>query len=155
MTCDAIPHLRRLQELAAENPDPDFLGRAVVEIVAEAMPQASWTGIYWLEGQTLRLGPYIGAPTEHASIPVGIGVCGTAAAHDEDQVIEDVRAIDNYLSCSAHVRSELVVLIRSHGETVGQIDLDAEAVGAFSEEDHCVVKAIADSFGALLPPRIG
>ena len=117
------------------------------------MPQASWVGIYWLEGSELQLGPFVGPPTEHTRIPVGTGVCGTAVATDEDVVVEDVRELDNYLACSATVRSEIVVLIRAHGEVIGQFDLDAESVGAFSDNDLCVLRAAADGFGGLLEPR--
>jgi GAF domain-containing protein len=114
------------------------------------MPQATWVGIYWLEGDELVLGPFEGPPTEHARIPVGRGVCGTAIAEDKDQVVTDVRQVENYLACSATTRSELVVLIRCMGKVVGQVDMDADTVGAFSAVDHCVVRAVADSFGGIL-----
>ena len=48
------------------------------------------------------------------------------------------------------MRSEIVVLIRSRGQVVGQLDLDSAQVGGFSGDDHCVLKAVADSFGGLL-----
>jgi GAF domain-containing protein len=150
MTCDASQILTALQTKAAETHDRDELGRALVGAVHETLPQSSWIGIYWLRGGELVLGPYVGPDTEHARIPVGTGVCGTAVAEDEDQLVDDVRELENYLSCSASVRSELVVLIRSHGRVVGQIDLDAEAVGAFSRDDLCVLRAAADGLGGLL-----
>ncbi|MDF1701922.1 MAG: hypothetical protein P1V36_12255 [Planctomycetota bacterium] len=50
------------------------------------------------------------------------------------------------------MRSEVVVLIRAHGAIVGQFDLDADTVGAFSEDDRCVLRAAADGFGGLLEP---
>ena len=150
MRCDASRILEALSTAAAESHDREALGRAAVAAIRAAMPQASWVGIYWLEGGALVLGPYEGPPTEHTRIEVGQGVCGTAVARDEDVVVEDVRALDNYLACSPTVRSELVVLIRSRGEVVGQFDLDAEAVGAFSDDDRCVLRAAADGFGGLL-----
>mgnify|MGYP003456864100 CR=1 FL=1 len=79
-----------------------------------------------------------------------LAVCGTAVAEDADQLVEDVRQRPNYLACSAKVRSEIVVLIRSAGRVVGQIDMDSERVAGFSADDACVLKAVADSFGGLL-----
>lgn len=152
MRCDASSILTALTAAAAETHDPDALGRAAIAAIREAMPQTSWAGIYWLEGSTLRLGPFDGPPTEHTAIPVGRGVCGTAVAQDEDAKIDDVRAVDAYLACSPTVRSELVALIRARGEILGQFDLDAEAVGAFSDDDLCVLRTVADSFGALIDP---
>ena len=150
MRCDASAILEALRAAATETHDRDVLGRAAVAAIRTAMPQASWVGIYWLEGGALVLGPYEGPPTDHTRIEIGQGVCGTAIARGEDVVVDDVRAIDNYLACSPTVRSEVVALIRSRGEIVGQFDLDAESVGAFSEEDLCILRAAADGFGGLI-----
>lgn len=153
MRCDASRILEALTAKAAETRDRDALGRAAVAAIRADMPQASWVGIYWLDGGVLTLGPFEGPPTDHTRIEVGTGVCGTAVARDEDVVVEDVRELDNYLACSPTVRSEIVVLIRAHGEVIGQFDLDGEAVGAFSDDDHCVLRAVADGFGGLIEPR--
>lgn len=152
MACDANEALRALQSAAADTRDPEALGAHVVRAVKDAVPQASWVGIYWVRGSNLELGPYLGKPTDHARIPQGQGVCGAAWAEDSDRRVPDVRTLSNYLACSPAVRSELVVLIRSQGRVVGEIDLDAEEVAAFDEDDHCVVRAVADGFGALIEP---
>ena len=141
-----------LAALAARPHDRDDLGRAAVAAVHAALPQANWTGIYWLEGDALVLGPYLGAPTEHARIAVGEGVCGTAVAEDRDQVVPDVRARPNYLACSLRTRSEIVVLVRRRGGAiVGQIDIDSDSVGAFSPSDHAFLTEIASALGGWLP----
>ena len=150
MHCDAGPLLRTLQKVALEGGDRDAMGRTLVRSLQDTFPQASWVGIYWLQGQELVLGPYVGPATEHTRIPVGVGVCGTAVAEDADQLVEDVRARPNYLACSASVRSEIVVLIRGSRGVIGQLDLDSEKVAGFSADDHCVLQAIANSFGGLL-----
>lgn len=149
MSTDASVVLAALQAAAANTRDRDALGRAAVDALAAALPQASWIGIYWLEGRTLHLGPFVGPATEHTQIPVGRGVCGTAVAEDADQVVDDVRARDNYLACAAGVRSELVVLIRCGDRVLGQFDLDADEVGAFRANDHDLVRVVADAFGPL------
>jgi GAF domain-containing protein len=149
VSCDANPVLKILLAEALKGADREGLATSVVQALKQGFPQASWVGIYWLQGQELVLGPYLGPTTEHTRIPVGQGVCGTAVAEDEDQRVEDVRTRSNYLACSARVRSEIVVLIRSAGRVIGQLDLDSEQVGGFTADDHCVLKAVADSFGGL------
>jgi L-methionine (R)-S-oxide reductase len=148
--CDATAILQHLSGAALSSGDRDSLAKALVDVLRQTYPQASWVGVYWLEGNELVLGPYVGPPTEHTRIPVGKGVCGTAIAEGADQLVPDVRERANYLACSAKVRSEVVVLIRARGQVVGQIDMDSEKVDGFSGDDACVLKAVADSFGGLL-----
>jgi len=102
-----------------------------------------WSGIYRLKGDELLLDEYVGAATDHVRIPVGRGVCGTAVAENRNQVIEDVRQIENYLSCSARTRSEIVVLIRKGDEILGQIDIDGHTVGAFDASDEALLESVA------------
>lgn len=143
-----------LAELSAcvQNQDcRDTLAEKAVREIHASLPQAGWTGIYWLRGDELHLGPFIGPPTDHVRIPVGTGVCGTAVSEDRDQVVADVRTRENYLACSATTRSEIVVLIRSGGKVLGQIDIDSDQVGAFSASDHGFLRMIAGALGSLLP----
>jgi GAF domain-containing protein len=102
-----------------------------------------WSGIYVLDGTTLHLDAFVGAPTDHTQIPIGVGVCGTAIAENRNRVVEDVRKEDNYLACSIATRSEIVVLIRRHGQVVGQIDIDSHRVGAFTTEDEEFLSELA------------
>ncbi|MCB0825190.1 MAG: GAF domain-containing protein [Armatimonadetes bacterium] len=99
----------------------------------ESLPDYNWSGVYRLEGDTLVLDEYVGAFTDHDRIPVGRGVCGTAVAENKNQVISDVRELENYLACSLETRSEIVVLIRGGDEILGQIDIDGHQVGSFNE----------------------
>ena len=146
----AAPVLAALALCAHSEHDRDLLARKAVEAVAKALPQANWTGIYWLHGDALDLGPFVGPATEHVRIPVGTGVCGTAVAEDRDQVVDDVRSRPNYLACSATTRSEIVVLIRAGGKVVGQIDIDSDKPAAFSADDHAFLKMVAGALGSLL-----
>lgn len=104
----------------------------------------NWSGIYRLEGETLVLDEYVGTATDHTRIAVGVGVCGTAVAQKQNQVIADVRELTNYLACSLETRAELVVLIFSPDhEILGQIDIDGHTVGAFDSSDEAMLEAIA------------
>jgi L-methionine (R)-S-oxide reductase len=119
-----------------------------VKQVAAMSPQFDWVGIYLLRDDVLELGPFVGAPTEHTRIAVGVGVCGTAVARNEDMNVPDVTAVENYLACSADTRSELVVLIRSpEGRILGQIDIDSHARDAFGPEQEEAVKQVAREIG--------
>jgi L-methionine (R)-S-oxide reductase len=134
--------------LAGELPDRTALER-VVAVLAAAHPHWGWVGIYLLVGDTLVLGPYVGPPTEHTRIAVGVGVCGTAVARDRNVVVDDVTTLDNYLACSTGTRSEIVVLIRDGGDVVGQFDVDSDDLAAFGPADEALLRHLA----ALAGPR--
>src|SRR5438552_16049980 len=98
-------------------------------------PRFDWTGVYELyPDNVLRLGPFVGSPTDHVFIGVGTGVCGTAVAEKRNLNIPDVRRITNYLACSTETRSELVILIRSGDMIHAQIDIDSHQVAAFDDD---------------------
>jgi len=134
--------------LTGELPDADAV-RRVVEVLAAAHPTWGWVGVYLLVGDALVPGPFVGPPTEHTRIPIGIGVCGTAVARNANIVVDDVRRLDNYLACSVGTRSEIVVLIRDGGDVVGQFDVDSDDVGAFGPADEALLEDLA----ALAGPR--
>jgi L-methionine (R)-S-oxide reductase len=134
--------------VASDAPDEEVLDE-VVRRVHEAHPVWDWSGIYVLVGDTLVLGPRT-APVDHSRIGIGEGVCGTAVSEGRNQVVEDVREVENYLACSIHTRSELVVLIRDANKIVGEFDIDSDTVGAFSQQDE----ALLDDMGALISGRV-
>ncbi len=124
------------------------LRKKAMEMLSQ-LPGYNWSGIYRLEGDTLVLDEYVGAATDHTRIKVGVGVCGTAVAEDRNQVIEDVRELTNYLSCSLQTRSEIVVLIRKGDKVLGQIDIDGHETGAFDRTDE----RFLEQLGELLADR--
>jgi L-methionine (R)-S-oxide reductase len=134
--------------LTSDAQDEEVLNE-VVRRVHEAHPSWDWSGIYLLVRDTLVLGPRT-APADHSRIAIGEGVCGTAVSEDRNQVIEDVREVENYLACSIHTRSELVVLIRDADKIVGEFDIDSDTVGAFTQEDE----SLLEEMGALISGRV-
>lgn len=106
--------------------------------------------LYMLHGDELVLEAFAGRETDHTRIPVGKGVCGTAVAEGQDQVVPDVRAISNYLACNLDTRSELVALIRRGPLILGQIDVDSDALDPFTPEEHAAVRQVADALAVLL-----
>jgi len=137
--------IARLTDMAAGGEGLERLLEAAVEGLSRTDPRFDWTGVYELfSDDVLRLGPFVGAPTDHVFIGVGNGVCGTAVAERRNMNIPDVREITNYLACSVSTRSELVVLIRSGDVIYGQIDIDSHQVGAFSDTSVAKVERVAD-----------
>jgi len=143
---DFKPILEKIRlELTSSHTLEEGVAQSMSIINAE-LPHFNWVGVYWLnhDRNELYLGPYIGASTEHTRIKVGRGVCGTAVAENANQLISDVRELDNYIACSLDVRSEIVVLIRdSSGNIIGQIDADGHEVGAFDNRDEAFLEEVA------------
>lgn len=139
-TSDAAAVTERLRQSPASG--RELRGEAMK--LLDQLPGYDWSGIYRLEGEELLLDEYVGEETDHTRIPVGRGVCGTAVAEDKNQVIEDVKELENYLSCSISTRSEIVVLIRDGDRVLGQIDIDGHQRGAFDESDEKMLEDVAD-----------
>ena len=128
---------------------PQLLQLAADRIRAAGAPYTS-VYLYMLHGDELVLEAFAGRETDHVRIPVGRGVCGTAVAEGEDQVVGDVQAIGNYLACNLETRSELVVLIRRGPLILGQIDVDSDVPDPFTPEEHAAVRQVADALAVLL-----
>jgi GAF domain-containing protein len=105
------------------------------QVIREASSRHTSVYLYGLDGDTLVLRTFSGRPTEHSRIRVGEGVCGRAVARGVAEIVADVTADPDYISCSLETRSECVVLVRREGEVVGQIDIDSDAPAAFTEAD--------------------
>src|SRR5262249_51587220 len=135
-------------------PLEDLLAKAV-ERLHDSHPQFHWTGIYELfPDGVLRLGPFIGAPTDHVFIAVGRGICGTAVAEKRNINVPDVTKAPNYLACSAATRSELVVLIRSGRTLHAPIDIDSHELNAFDSTAVEQVERVADCLARASDRRI-
>ncbi|MGJ8735264.1 GAF domain-containing protein [Zobellia laminariae] len=108
------------------------------ELLKETVPHYDWVGFYFKNGnkEELKLGPYAGAPTDHVIIPFGKGICGQVAVSNENFVVPDVKAQDNYIACSITVKAEIVVPLFIDGENVGQIDIDSNTPDPFTDEDE-------------------
>ena len=135
----------QLDEQVAAGAPFEAVLEAAVRGTHQLDPRFDWTGVYELfPDAVLRLGPFVGSPTDHVFIGVGTGVCGTAVAEKRNLNIPDVRKISNYLACSTETRSELVILIRT-GDTIhAQIDIDSHQVAAFDDTAVASVQVVAD-----------
>lgn len=154
MTGDEI--CRALDECDRGNVSLEQLLLTAVEHIHRSNPSFHWTGIYELfEDNVLRLGPFIGAPTDHVFIAVGRGICGTAVAEMRNINVPDVSKAQNYLACSASTRSELVVLIRRGDRVFAQIDIDSHEHNAFDADTVTQIEKIAEYLAGVYARRQG
>ncbi|MBB6732505.1 GAF domain-containing protein [Cohnella zeiphila] len=98
------------------------------------LPDINWVGFYLLENGELVLGPFQGQPA-CVRIPLGRGVCGTAAARLETLIVEDVHRFPGHIACDPASRAEIVVPLYAQGRLIGVLDVDSPRQGRFSEED--------------------
>lgn len=111
-------------------------------LIWQFLPNLNWAGFYRNVEDELVLGPFVGKPA-CIRIPLGRGVCGTAAASGETQVVPDVHAFPGHIACDADSRSELVVPVLREGKVVAVIDLDSPVTDRFDAEDAAGIEAIA------------
>lgn len=111
---------------------------AICQLLNKNIEYYNWVGFYFAnhESQTLHLGPYVGAETDHTVIPFGKGICGQVAESNANFVVPDVAAQDNYIACSFTVKSEIVVPLFVDGKNIGQIDIDSHVIDPFTSEDE-------------------
>jgi L-methionine (R)-S-oxide reductase len=145
--------LSEVSAFAETASDLAALQNFIVEIIPKRLPYYNWTGFYMLDpedAETLVLGPFRGAPTEHVRISVSQGICGAAVARNESVVVDDVQADPRYLACSLETKSEIVVPIRANGRVAGEIDIDSHDLAAFSEQDTEFLETCAAIVGRFI-----
>ena len=123
----------------------------ICQMLQDSINYYNWVGFYFAnpEAKTLHLGPYVGAPTEHTVIPFGKGICGQVAVSNENFVVPDVTAQDNYIACSFTVKSEIVVPLFVNGKNIGQIDIDSHVLDPFTEADERFLEFVNQQVAAL------
>lgn len=124
-----------LESLLAAEPDALANLSNASALLAEALPRINWCGFYLLRGEELVLGPFQGKPA-CVRIPMGKGVCGTAAARRETLVVPDVEKFPGHIACDAASRSEIVVPLTDGGTLRGVLDVDAPVVSGFDDRDR-------------------
>ncbi|TXN38205.1 GAF domain-containing protein [Flagellimonas hymeniacidonis] len=125
---------------------------SVCELLRDNINYYDWVGFYFKNGdkEELKLGPYAGEPTDHTIIPFGKGICGQVAVSNENFVVPDVGAQDNYIACSITVKSEIVIPLFVNGENVGQIDIDSNTPDPFTEEDERFLEFVNENVAKIL-----
>ncbi|WP_026753706.1 GAF domain-containing protein [Sediminibacter sp. Hel_I_10] len=132
------------------NRDEKLLG--ICKLLETNIAHYNWVGFYFKNGDKneLKLGPYVGAPTDHDIIPFGKGICGQVAVSNKNFVVPDVSAQDNYIACSITVKAEIVIPIFVNGENIGQIDIDSNTPDPFTTEDERFLEFVCAEVSTLL-----
>ena len=109
-------------------------------LINQALKEINWAGFYLMKDGMLVLGPFQGNPA-CIRIPVGRGVCGTAAQTLQTQLVPDVHLFPGHIACDCASNSEIVVPIRKNGEIIGVLDIDSPVKNRFTEEDKTGLEA--------------
>ena len=133
---DGVPH--RIANLANAS-----------ALIYESLEDLNWAGFYLLEGESLVLGPFQGKPA-CIEIPLGRGVCGTAAQTGQTQLVPDVHLFPGHIACDSASNSEIVVPLRVDGKVVGVLDLDSPWPGRFTVEDQAGLEAVGSIVSQML-----
>ena len=133
---DGVPH--RIANLANAS-----------ALIYESLEDLNWAGFYLLEGETLVLGPFQGKPA-CIEIPLGRGVCGTAAQTGQTQLVPDVHLFPGHIACDSASNSAIVVPLRVDGKVVGVLDLDSPWPGRFTDEDQAGLEAVGEIVSQML-----
>ncbi len=114
-------------------------------LIYHTLPDINWAGFYFLKGDELVLGPFQGKPA-CVRIPLGKGVCGTAAKERKTLVIPDVHQFPGHIACDSVSNSEIVIPLIKNNKLLGVLDIDSPALGRFDEEDQKGLERLAGIF---------
>jgi L-methionine (R)-S-oxide reductase len=124
-------------------------------LIFNSLSQVNWAGFYLMTSDSLlQLGPFQGQ-VACTKIPIGKGVCGTAAKSRQSQLVADVNQFAGHIACDSRSRSEVVCPLVLNGQLIGVFDLDSPELNRFDQQDQygieCLVQILIDKtdFGEL------
>lgn len=131
--------------------EPDLIANLanVSALLFNGLDDVNWAGFYLFKDDQLVLGPFQGQPA-CIRIPLGKGVCGTAAATKTVQRIDDVHTFDGHIACDAASNSEIVIPIIIHNKLVGVLDIDSPIYSRFDEQDEQGLVGIVELFQQVM-----
>jgi L-methionine (R)-S-oxide reductase len=138
-----------LEALLAGEPDAVANAANAAAAIYHSLPELNWAGFYLLRGNELVLGPFQGRPA-CVRIPLGQGVCGTAAVERSSVLVRDVDAFPGHIACDMASRSELVVPLLAGERLLGVLDLDSPRLARFDQEDQAGMETLA----AIIAPSL-
>ncbi len=126
--------------------------KGVCELLQTNVGHYDWVGFYFTNEveKTLHLKAFAGEPTDQTVIPFGKGLCGQVAVSNQNFVVPDVKAQDNYIACSITVKAEIVIPLFKDGKNIGQIDIDSNTADPFSEEDEHFLEWVNEEASKIL-----
>ncbi len=140
---------RQLKALIEDEPNRIANLSNASALLAQFLENINWVGFYLKDDSELVLGPFQGLPA-CVRIPMGKGVCGTAAAKKQSLRVEDVNAFPGHIACDAASQSEIVVPIVKDNELVAVLDIDSPVKNRFNEIDQHYLERFAETLTAYL-----
>jgi GAF domain-containing protein len=150
---DTSELLQQATGLFAGERDPWANAANAAALVFESLPRLNWAGFYFLRGGELVVGPFQGRAA-CVRIPLGSGVCGSAAKSRETVIVADVHAFPGHIACDAASNSEIVVPLLSGGKLIGVLDLDSPDYGRFGPADATLLESLAKKLVAACDWRL-
>lgn len=153
MTADDYKLLAsQVRALLADESDALASASNFVALLNGALDNVNWLGIYVLRNNELVLGPFQGKPA-CVRLPLGSGVCGTAAAMRQTQRVADVHQFEGHISCDPDSRSEIVVPLICNDDLIGVLDIDSPTPNRFSSIDQDGIEKLCELFCELQSSR--
>ncbi|MEX0274899.1 MAG: GAF domain-containing protein [Flavobacteriaceae bacterium] len=130
----------------------DHKMQQICNLLQSNVPHYDWVGFYFADhrNKVLNLGAFTGEPTDHTAIPFGKGICGQVAVGNQNFVVPDVQAQDNYIACSLTVKSEIVIPIFKGERNIGQIDIDSNTLDPFTDADERFLEFVCAQVALVL-----
>lgn len=142
----------KVESILRQSSAVEDLLQSICTLLKENVVHYDWVGFYFKNGdrKELKLRSFAGEPTQHTTIPFGKGICGQVALSNKNFVVPDVLAQNNYIACSATVKSEIVVPLFVNGENIGQIDIDSNTPDPFTKEDERFLEFVNEKVAEIL-----
>ena len=126
---------QQAQALIAQETDLIANMANISALLFNQLPDLNWAGFYIMRAGELVLGPFQGQ-VACVRIPVGKGVCGTAVATGQVQLVTDVHEFPGHIACDAASNSEIVLPLRHNGDIIAVLDIDSPSLARFDVEDQ-------------------
>ncbi|MCQ9278058.1 GAF domain-containing protein [Staphylococcus borealis] len=127
--------MKQLQSLIEDEQNLIAILSNTSALLNDNLDQINWVGFYLIDNDELILGPFQGHPA-CVHIAIGKGVCGTAVAENQTQLVKDVHAFPGHIACDSNSKSEIVIPIHVNNDIIGVLDIDAPIKDRFTIEDQ-------------------
>ena len=131
--------------LLADETDRIANAANLAALLFSELPDLNWAGFYFFDGTELVVGPFQGNPA-CVRIPMGRGVCGTAAETRSTQVVANVQEFSDHIACDAASNSEIVIPLVRGDTLIGVLDLDSPSFDRFDDDDRAGLERIAELY---------
>jgi len=143
--------LPQIEKIVSASSESTAKLEKICRLLRDSVTYFDWVGFYiWNGGKKiLELDKFVGANTEHKTIPAGNGICGQVAETRRTTTVQNVSRVENYLACSLEVQAEIVVPVFQNGKFVAELDIDSHTAAPFSNEDEYFLEKICTRIGEL------